>query len=365
MLAKTTLVRPGTIAELGKRLLLARADEGDATHPHGRTVFWIGAGTSVSAGLPSGRALAGRLALRIAVKLGYVEAALDSEDLALHEEAFASLKRAGEIGSELTLASAYGGLFARLDATQQRDFIRRVIVKTNRRQINWSHLAIGELVRQRIVHTLLTTNFDDLLLDGLVRCDQLPAIIDGVESLNRMDPRPPVPQLVYLHGSQHTYSPRNSTEAVLGVRDLAQAQGGLFGLLQQCSALVIVGYAGNAGEGVMELLLRVCASLPELPIFWVAHGQQDSLSSAAFELLSGTSNGRLIPGQDSDLFFRELLRETRIGVPAWFREPVDHLLHLADRISVDVSPASVVRQIEVILFRAVLARVTLARMSFA
>lgn len=333
-------IQRGSIAELADTLLMARADPGDQKDPYGRAVFWVGAGTSVSAGIPSGRALAGRLAQHIAAKLGKVSTAADCDDHAEHELAFAALQRAGKIGANHTLGTAYGDLFSRLGANDQRKFIRQVIVRTNQRQINWSHLAIGELVRQRVAHTLLTTNFDDLLLDGLVRCDQLPAIMDGVESLNRMDPQPPVPQLVYLHGSQHTYSPRNSTEAVRATHDMPQAQGGLSGLLQHCSVLVVVGYAGNQGEGVMELLQERCRVLPELPIYWVAHGQQDSLSSAAAELLSTARNSRLIPGQDSDLFFRELLREMRIGVPAWFREPVDHLLHLADRIRVEPTPQS-------------------------
>lgn len=331
-------IQHGSISSLADTLLLARADPGDQVDPYGRAVFWIGAGASITAGIPSGRALAGRLAQRIAAKLGYVTTPPDCEDVGAHEAAFAELQRAGKVGPHLALGTAYGELFAKLSANEQRDFIRRVIVRTNRRQINWAHMAIGELVRQRVVHTLLTTNFDDLLLDGMMRCDQLPAIIDGVDSLNRMDPQPPVPQLVYLHGSQHTYSPRNSSDAVLSTRNLPQAQGGLYGLLQHCSVLVVVGYAGNAGEGVMELMQQCCRALPELPIYWISHGQQDGLSPAAAELLSSAKNGHLIPGQDADLFFRGLLREMRIGVPAWFRGPVGHLLHLADRISVEPTP---------------------------
>lgn len=346
------LVTPGSVAELAKRLLLARADDDDEVHARGRAVFWVGAGASVSAGIPSGKALAGTLAVRLARKLGYLDGACDEHSNAVHERAFVALQQAGEIDGGLSLGAAYGELFARLDATQQRDFIRRVILKTNRRQINWTHLALGELVRERMVHTLLTTNFDDLLLDGLVRCDQLPAIIDGVESLNRLDPRPPVPQLVYLHGSQHTYSPRNSTQAVLGTRDLAQAQGGLYGLLQQCSLLCVVGYGGNPGEGVMEMLYSASRALPELPIFWIAHGQQDSLSPTALQLLAGHGRAQLIGGQDADLFFRELLRQTRIGVPAWFRNPVDHVLSLAERICVERRPECTELEDEVDDFRA-------------
>jgi len=342
---------PGSVSDLARRLLLARADEGDEVNPCGRAVFWIGAGASVSAGIPSGRALAGLLAVRLARKLGHFGAAGDDADPDVQKAAFAALQANGEIGEHYTLGTAYGELFARLDAAHQRDFVRRVILRTNRRQNNWTHLALGELVRQRIVHTVLTTNFDDLLHDGLVRCDQLPAIVDGVESLNRLDPRPPVPQLVYLHGSQHTYSPRNSTKALLATKDFAQVNGGLYSLLQHCAVLTVVGYAGNAGEGVMEMLVRVCQILPELPIYWVAYGQQDELSPQARQLLAQGAQGHLIAGQDSDLFFRQLLRDARIGVPSWFRDPVEHLVRLAERIRVEPAAESAALEEEVADFR--------------
>lgn len=345
-------IRIGSIPALAKKLQLARADESDLANRCGHAVFWIGAGASISAGVPSGRALAGRLALRIARGLRLLPERVDPSGKDAYEEALLALQNVEVIRRDHTLGSAYGDLFADLDAVQRRDFIRKVILETNHRQINWTHLALGELVRQRIVHTLLTTNFDDLLLDGLVRCDQLPAIIDGVESLTRMDPQPPVPQLVYLHGSQHTYDPRNSTVAVSETRNFTEAQGGLYGLLRQCSVLVVLGYAGNPGEGVMELLQHTCRALPTLPVFWVAHGQQDSLSDQAIQLLGQSTERWLIAGQDADLFFRELLRESRIGVPSWFHKPVDHLIQLAERIRVDDSAESAKLRDEVDDFRA-------------
>ena len=50
----TRPILPGTVAELAKRLLLARADESDEDNRRGRAVFWVGAGASISAGIPSG-----------------------------------------------------------------------------------------------------------------------------------------------------------------------------------------------------------------------------------------------------------------------------------------------------------------------
>lgn len=334
MSKRTTPIATGKIDALAKHLLTSRATEDDAANPCGNAIFWFGAGASVSAGIPSGRELSGRLAHRLAISLGLIEADSNDERKEVHETSFLALKANGEIADSFTLGQAYGELFGRLSAPQQRSFIRNVISKTNKRQINWTHIALGELVRRRYVHTVLTTNLDDLALDGLVRCDLLPAIIDGIESLNRLDPRPPVPQLVYLHGSQHTYSPRNSTEAVSETSGLTPAQGGLYSLLQNCSILIVVGYSGNPGEGVMELLVKASESLRDLRIYWISHGQHDQLSEMAAQLLSEGTNKWLIPGQDADLFFYDLLREMRIGVPDWFRAPIQHLIEQSRRICV-------------------------------
>lgn len=325
-------ITTGKIEDLAERLLLSRASENDPS-PYGNAVFLVGAGASISAGIPSGQALAGRLAVRIAKMLG-LASGLKEDKTKDHEQAFSALQRAKKVGDARTLGPAYGTLFGRLSAAQQRDFVRTVIRETNQRQINWAHLAMGELVRQRMVHTLLTTNFDDLLLDGLVRSDLLPAIVDGVESLKRLDSKPPVPQLVYLHGSQHTYNPRNSTQALKETKQLASEQGGLFTLLRDCSVLVVVGYAGNSDEGIMDLLINIAQHLPELTVYWIAYGQHDSLTDKAKELLSQGSNKFVIAEQDADLFFKELLTQAKIGVPECIKEPVQHMQMLAQRISV-------------------------------
>ncbi len=334
MSGKSKTIATGDVKDLADRLLMSGPIHADMATPCGQAIFWLGAGASVSAGIPSGHDLSGRLAHRLAISLGLSKGKPDDPQKERHEKSFAVLKAKGKIGAGYSLGQAYGELFGLLTAPQQRNFIRTVISKTNKRKINWAHIALGELVRRRYVHTILTTNFDDLALDGLVRCDLLPAIIDGIESLNRLDAHPPVPQLVYLHGSQHTYSPRNSTAAVSETSGLPPAQGGLYSLLQHCSVLVVVGYAGNPGEGVMELLVNASETLQDLCIYWVAHGQHDSLSDAARELLSTGRNKWLLPGQDADQFFYDLLRVMQIGVPEWFRDPIKHLIASSHRISV-------------------------------
>lgn len=133
--------------------------------------------------------------------------------------------------------------------------------------MNWAHLCLGELVRLGYIHTVLTTNFDQLVLEGILRTSVRPVIADGIESLNRISGRPNTPQVVHLHGSMQTYSPRNSRTAVVETRSNLAFQGTLYGLLRDAHLLVVVGYAGGE-EGVMQLLIEAAARLPEMVVYW-------------------------------------------------------------------------------------------------
>src|SRR6202035_5865229 len=57
------------------------------------------------------------------------------------------------------------------------------IVADAKGAINWAHLCLGELVSRGFISTVLTTNFDQLVLSGMVRAGVLPVVCDGVESL--------------------------------------------------------------------------------------------------------------------------------------------------------------------------------------
>ena len=88
------------------------------------------------------------------------------------------------------------------------------------------HLCLGELVKRRSPSTVLTTNFDQLVLSGMARAGVLPVVCDGIESLNRIAGAPRHPQLVELHGSRHTYLLRNRPEDVEAIRsDPASVRG--------------------------------------------------------------------------------------------------------------------------------------------
>jgi hypothetical protein len=108
----------------------------------------------------------------------------------------------------------------------------RTLVSETKEAINWAHLCLGELVAQKYISTVLTTNFDQLVLSGMVRAGVLPVMCDGIESLKRISGMPRHPQLVELHGSRHAYVLRNRPEDVAAIRKDPQVSAAIRSLLQ-------------------------------------------------------------------------------------------------------------------------------------
>ena len=183
---------------------LQRAKGNPAERDWGSAVFLIGAGCSVSAGIPLGAEIAADCAMRLVRT--YSNRQHEEPD---GEAALAWLKNNGNVAEGVTLKNAYGVLFSDhyQDPVEQQEIIRSAIDKGNG-NVNWAHLCLGQLVRDGYVNTVLTTNFDQLVLDGIVRTGLIPVVADGVESLARIKDRPEHPQVVHLHGSLHTYNPR-------------------------------------------------------------------------------------------------------------------------------------------------------------
>ena len=306
-------------------------------------VVLIGAGCSRTAGIPLAGDIAQTMAKRLARRFNAGDAQCESADDALTWLMAQGEMEPDEADGRRDWGYRYAELFTRHFTADgvQRDIIRAAVAQGEGR-INWAHVCLGELVDKHYVHTVLTTNFDQLVAKGIILTGRLPVIADGIEALTRVASRPADPQVVYLHGSMHTYSPRNSRGAVAETSDALPMQGTMWGILREAPLLVVVGYAGKE-EGVVELLVRAGREMPNLVVYWVAYEPDaSSLSPAIEDFLSGP-NKFLIPGQDADSFFAELMRE--LGEPiAWI---VDPLLPLTARKSEIARPA--VEEVHVLL----------------
>jgi tetratricopeptide (TPR) repeat protein len=336
-----------TTKDLVRALQLAKGDPAHADW--GRAVFLIGAGCSRATGIPLGSEIAKCCIKRLSKIYSNGAAAFASENEFIPKD-----NRAGEQDAQDALrwlanncedfkawkdvAPDWGAIYTQVfeshleSAVQQRDIITQA-VHCGEGRVNWAHLCLGELVRLGYIHTVLTTNFDQLVLQGVLCTGLLPVVADGIESLNRISSHPALPQVVHLHGSMHTYNPRNSRTAVVETKEDLGLQSAMFGLLRDANLLVVVGYAGGE-EGVMQLLIKAAERLPDAVIYWAMHGQQIAAESKYVgQLLSTHRHKYVIPDCDADQFFAAIMSGLGIGVPAWIREPVQHLQTSADAIA--------------------------------
>src|SRR2546427_2806000 len=140
----------------------------------------VGAGCSVSAGIPS----AGGFVKRI------------------REQWPAACGRAPE-------ANTYPECMARLSADARHDLIAEYVHKA---KINWAHVGIACLVKHGYVDRILTTNFDPLVVRACAMLGEFPAIYDIASSESFKPEKIRGQAVFYLHGQQ-TGSITLSTEA--------------------------------------------------------------------------------------------------------------------------------------------------------
>ncbi len=360
--------RPGlkarTVKQLARDLRLAQdrsppagggdaalLDVGDISGRRGRAIVLLGAGCSASAKIPLAASVAQRCICVLARR--YLPVGATQSDHCEPEAALGLLIARGIVPPRYRLASGqgdWGALYTYLFAehlkspNQQREIISRII-EEREYGMNWAHACLGALVQQRYVHTVLTTNFDQLALEGIVRAGITPVVADGLESLTRISPTPAWPQVVHLHGSMHTYDLRNSPTALTETGDDRSLHTVMMSLLKQATVLVVVGYAGGE-EGVMSLLQYAARTIPRMVVYWVAYERSyREFSPRARDLLETGENKFFIPDQDADRFFQALMRELGEGQPDWVADPIEALARQRDRLPLE-GDAEIVELIE-------------------
>lgn len=297
-------------------------------------MFLVGAGCSVSAGIPLASEVAKKAVVELAARYRPANAARQAEPeqtdpiralvTLVDDEHFPAMYRPE--GDTARWGNLYSYIFSEhiKHPNEQRDFIARM-VDTKDFDLNWSHACLGELVKRGFVHTVLTTNFDQLVLKGIIRTGIVPVVADGLESLSRISATPRSPQVVHVHGSLHTYELRNSYESLRETQDDRGLQSLMLSILKETTVLVVVGYAGGE-EGIMRLLQDVARALPRMVVYWIAfENDYIKLSNGAKSLLELGEYKYFILNQDSDDFFNQLLGELGVGPPGWIDSPLEVL----------------------------------------
>lgn len=311
----------GTVGELANRMRLSRAPDGLAP-----ITFLIGAGCSVTAGIPAAKAIAQNEVQKLAIRFGNTEG-LDPAAALAFIAAKGTLAGHKEIAENdpksVDWGSVYDAIFAEVwTAPDEVSTLFKTVIKDAKPAINWAHLALGELARRDWIATTITTNFDLLALEGYARAGVIPVVSDGIESLGRIASRPDQAQLLQINGSVHAYRLRNSPADLENLKADAAAITCFNNLFQQSNVLVIVGYEGREPQ-IMSLLIEAAKRFPDKHIFWCLYSRNPKdLSERATEFLSHSANARLLIGQDADKFFHDLCHSLGVGAPEVFRDPI-------------------------------------------
>ena len=268
------------VLKLAERLKRAR----DRSHP---AHFLIGAGCSITAGIPS----AGELIKTIHVEYAAQCADLDEDNL-----------------------HSYGACMALLSINERRDLIRPYLEKA---KINWGTIALAQLIVKGFVDRVLTVNFDLVLENSCGLIGLQPAVYDfGVAPAN--DPAMIVsPSIVHLHGQSYGLVLLNTAEETQ--RHRKKIEPVLIDSLRN-APMIIMGYSGSA-DGIFQTLLEEFEGRE--PLYWVGYGEEPASHILPF---MKRDHFQFIGGADFDRFMIELAQSLDCWPPSLFSDPLGHLL---------------------------------------
>ncbi|MCD4681870.1 MAG: SIR2 family protein, partial [Bacteroidales bacterium] len=220
-----------------------------------KAVLFLGAGASVSAGIP----LAGKI----------IEEIDADENL---KEIVQGVER------------NYGEYFAQLDQSQAKRIFDKHIENS---KINLAHLYACHLVKDGYVNCILTTNFDPLVIRTLSIYGIQPTIYDLTISRENVSADLSYPAVVYLHGQNNGFWRLNS----VGDFDLAKdAIGKTLGKVIMNRPMIIVGYSGN-NDPVFEQLASIDSFADGL--YWVTYKDHEPAKNVKKKLLDVHTKGAI------------------------------------------------------------------------
>jgi NAD-dependent SIR2 family protein deacetylase len=230
----------------------------------------IGAGASVTAGIPSASGIV------------------------------AAIQRQFKHAYEAAPIKSYQECMARLDEAQRHRLIDGFVATST---LNWSHFAIAELMGTGYVTRLLTTNFDPLVARACFRRNLFPGVYDlATSDTFRPGLLPPL-AVFHLHGQHNGFAQ---------VHDAAQAEHALERLepvirhAGEKRPWIVVGYSGE-NDPVFKLL--VAQDLTD-GLYWVGYQDQDPPRHVR-DFLERDTRASFVRGHTADSFLSALAK--RVG----------------------------------------------------
>ena len=213
-------------------------------------IFLLGAGASAKSGIP----LSGELVDRIG-KWGYCRQknrSFDDPSL-MRTDWWPWVKQQSWFRADLSMAENYSKAVDAVLRPQsnRKAFFHRIL--RPHVPISAGYGALARMLARKVVRTVLTTNFDQLLATAARSLPEVHAVeeIKTPDDFKILSSAPEFPQVIYLHGSVDHYTDQNIEEET---KQLHPRLIDLLTPLLRDHPLVVVGYRG-AEPSVMRTLL--------------------------------------------------------------------------------------------------------------
>jgi hypothetical protein len=257
-----------------------------------KPVLLLGAGASVKSGIP----LAGPLVELIA-RWSYCKAHDRSPDdpTLMRSDWWPWLRQQPWMREDCPLADLYPRAVEALlqPRTNRREFFQHVLRPGVPPSAGYSVLA--RLLARRVVVTVLTTNFDELVAESAKSVPGVHYIgqIRTPDDTKMFSTEPPYPQVVYLHGSVEHYTDQNIEQET---QQLHACLIGLLPPLLRDRPLIVIGYRGTEPSVMKHLLIdqvKTCNSYRH-GIFWCHLKSEPPVRTGSLlEQLKSTIGGNL------------------------------------------------------------------------
>jgi tetratricopeptide (TPR) repeat protein len=190
--------------------------------------------------------------------------------------------------------------------------------------INEAHLCIASLVKAGYIDRILTTNFDQLVVQACALLGEFPAVYDFAAS-QLLKPRFIPPKAVFhLHGQRTGFVLLNTPEEL-------QQHSRLLGPLIEDSMnermWIVVGYSGTT-DGVFNQLVNGSSSNS---LYWIGFEDHPPPEAVAEKLLA-KNKAWYVPSYNADTFFRKLTVDLGIHPPDLVSRPFTHLEQILDKL---------------------------------
>jgi hypothetical protein len=268
-------------------------------------VLLIGAGASITSGIPAAAATAEK-----AAKWAWCrEYGRSPDDVRIQRSDYWPwLCQQSWFSEKAPLADQYPKIMERLLGVrkQRRDFFERLISPGVPPSAGYRCLA--RILNEGWISTVLTTNFDHRLEDATI-LENKPHFLVSIKTsddLVRFNASPADPQLVYLHGSVEHYSDKNLD------REVDSLEQGLIERLVPVlrdHPLIVVGYRGSEPSVMKGLLLEQRGPTNNFAhgVFWCVRENEMSsaLSPLVHELGAAIdANFQIVPIKGFDELFQ-------------------------------------------------------------